>query len=146
MGIFQAFNISASGMTAERFRTDIVAENIANVNTTSTESGGPYRRKIVTFQTKEVTPFSQIYSRSRNAAVGNGVKVHSVKADTETDFTMTYDPAHPDANEDGYVLYPNVNVVTEMTNLIDATRAYEANATAFDASKSMAQTGLSIGQ
>ncbi|MCR5676507.1 MULTISPECIES: flagellar basal body rod protein FlgC [Agathobacter] len=146
MGLFQAFNISATGMTAERFRTDIIAENIANVNTTSTEGGGPYRRKIVTFSEKKVTPFSQFYSHSLNAAIGNGVKVFSVEDDTETDFTMTYDPSNPDANEDGYVLYPNVNVVTEMTNLIDATRAYEANATAFNASKQLAQTGLQVGQ
>lgn len=146
MGLFQSFNISASGMTAERFRTDIIAENIANVNTTSTESGGPYRRKIVTFQAREVTPFSQIYSASKNAAVGNGVKVTSVREDTETDFIKEYDPSNPDADENGYVSYPNVNTVTEMTNLIDSTRAYEANATAFEASKSMAQTGLSIGQ
>ena len=146
MAMFQSFNISASGMTAERFRTDIIAENIANVNTTSTESGGPYRRKIVTFQAREVTPFSQIYSASKNAAVGNGVKVTSVREDTETDFIKEYDPSNPDADADGYVSYPNVNTVTEMTNLIDAQRAYEANATAFEASKSMAQTGLSIGQ
>ena len=144
--MFQSFNISASGMTAERFRTDIIAENIANVNTTSTESGGPYRRKIVTFQARDVTPFSQIYSASKNAAVGNGVKVTSVREDTETDFIKEYDPSNPDADENGYVSYPNVNTVTEMTNLIDSTRAYEANATAFEASKSMAQTGLSIGQ
>ena len=71
MGLFQAFNISASGMTAERFRTDIIAENIANVNTTSTGSSEPYRRKIVTFSEKNVTPFSQIYSTSKNAATGN---------------------------------------------------------------------------
>ena len=146
MAMFQSFNISASGMTAERFRTDIIAENIANVNTTSTESGGPYRRKIVTFQAREVTPFSQIYSASKNAAVGNGVKVTSVREDTETDFIKEYDPSNPDADENGYGSYPNVNTVTEMTNLIDSTRAYEANATAFEASKSMAQTGLSIGQ
>ena len=146
MAMFQSFNISASGMTAERFRTDIIAENIANVNTTSTESGGPYRRKIVTFQAREVTPFSQVYSASKNAAVGNGVKVTSVREDTETDFIKEYDPSNPDADENGYVSYPNVNTVTEMTNLIDSTRAYEANATAFEASKSMAQTGLSIGQ
>ena len=146
MGLFQSFNISASGMTAERFRSDIIAENIANVNTTSTESGGPYRRKIVTFQAREVTPFSQIYSASKNAAVGNGVKVTSVREDTETDFIKEYDPSNPDADENGYVSYPNVNTVTEMTNLIDSTRAYEANATAVEASKSMAQTGLSIGQ
>ena len=146
MGLFQSFNISASGMTAQRFRTDIIAENIANVNTTSTESGGPYRRKIVTFQEKNVTPFSQYLSHSRNRAVGNGVKISKVSEDYETDFIMEYDPSNPDADENGYVSYPNVNTVTEMTNLIDATRAYEANATAFDASKNMALTGLNIGK
>lgn len=146
MGLFQSFNISATGMTAQRFRTDIIAENIANVNTTSTESGGPYRRKIVTFQEKGVTPFSQYLSTSRNRAVGNGVKISKVSEDYETDFIMEYDPSNPDADENGYVSYPNVNTVTEMTNLIDATRAYEANATAFDASKNMALTGLSIGK
>ena len=146
MGLFQSFNISATGMTAQRFRTDIIAENIANVNTTSTESGGPYRRKIVTFQEKNVTPFSQYLSHSRNRAVGNGVKISKVSEDYETDFIMEYDPSNPDADENGYVAYPNVNTVTEMTNLIDATRAYEANATAFDASKNMALTGLNIGK
>lgn len=146
MGLFQAFDISATGMTAQRFRTDIIAENIANVNTTSTESGGPYRRKVVTFQEKDVTPFSQYFSNYRNKAVGNGVKISKVSEDYSTDFIMEYDPANPDADENGYVSYPNVNTVTEMTNLIDATRAYEANATAFDASKNMALTGLSIGK
>ena len=146
MGIFQSFNISASGMTAQRFRTDIIAENIANVNTTSTANGTPYRRKIVTFSEKDVTPFSQYYSESKNMAVGNGVKVSKVTEDYSTEFTMEYDPSNPDADENGYISYPNVNTVTEMTNLIDATRSYEANATAFDASKSMAQTGLQIGQ
>lgn len=146
MGLFQSFNISASGMTAQRFRTDIIAENIANVNTTSTANGTPYRRKIVTFTEKDVTPFSQYYSESKNMAVGNGVKVSKVTEDYSTEFTMEYDPSNPDADENGYVSYPNVNTVTEMTNLIDATRSYEANATAFDASKSMAQAGLQIGQ
>ena len=146
MSIFQSFNISASGMTAQRFRTDIIAENIANINTTSTESGGPYRRKIVTFQEKNVTPFSEYYSHSRNRAVGNGVKITKVTEDYETDFIMEYDPSNPDADENGYVSYPNVNTVTEMTNLIDATRSYEANATAFEASKNMALTALSIGK
>ena len=146
MGLFQSFNISATGMTAQRFRTDIIAENIANVNTTSTESGGPYRRKIVTFQEKNVTPFSEYYSTSKNRAIGNGVKVSKVTEDYTTDFIKEYDPSNPDADADGYVSYPNVNTVTEMTNLIDATRSYEANATAFDASKNMALTGLSIGK
>ena len=146
MGLFQAFNISASGMTAERFRTDIIAENIANVNTTRNENDEPYRRKIVTFREKNVTPFSQFFSTSKNPAIGNGVKVTKVTEDYSTDFIKEYDPANPDADENGYVSYPNVNTVTEMTDLIDATRAYEANATAFEASKSMAQTGLTIGQ
>ena len=160
MGLFQSFDISASGMTAERFRIDTIAENIANVNTTRdtiaenianvnttrTENGEPYRRKIVTFAEKDLTPFSKYYQSSRARAVGNGVKVTSVKEDTETDFTMEYDPSHPDADENGYVRYPNVNTVTEMTNLIDASRAYEANTTAFNASKSMIQAALKIGQ
>lgn len=145
MGLFQGFNISASGMTAERFRIDTIAENIANINTTRTESGEPYRRKIVTFEEKKVTPFSTYYSTSRERLVGNGVKVSSVKSDMETDFIMEYDPSHPDADENGYVRKPNVNTVTEMTNLIDATRAYEANTTAFNASKSMVQAALKIG-
>ena len=146
MGLFQSFNISASGMTAERFRTDIIAENIANVNSTSTPDGGPYRRKIVTFSEREVTPFSQFYSASKNALVGNGVKVTKVTEDYETDFIKEYDPSNPDADENGYVSYQNVNTVTEMTDLIDATRAYEANTTAFQASKAMAEKGLSIGK
>ena len=146
MGIFQSFNISASGMTAQRFRTDIIAQNIANVHSTSTESGGPYRRKIVTFQEKDVTPFSEYFSYSRNRTVGNGVKVTKVTEDYDTDFIMEYDPSNPDADENGYVSYPNVNTVTEMTNLIDATRSYEANATAFEASKNMALTALNIGK
>ena len=146
MGLFQSFNISASGMTAERFRTDIIAENIANVNSTSTPDGGPYRRKIVTFSEREVTPFSQFYSASKNALVGNGVKVTKVTEDYETDFIKEYDPSNPDADENGYVSYPNLNTVTEMTDLIDATRAYEANTTAFQASKAMAEKGLTIGK
>ena len=145
MGLFQAFDISATGMTAERFRVDIIAQNVANINTTRTESGDPYRRKIVTFGEKSLTPFSTYYESARARAVGNGVKVVTVTEDTETDFVMKYDPSHPDADENGYVRYPNVNTVTEMTNLIDATRAYEANTTAFEASKNMVQAALKIG-
>ena len=141
MALFQAFDISASGMTAERFRTDVIAENVANINTTNTGDGTPYRRKIVTFQEKQITPFSDVLSNTRNAFVGNGVTENY-----ESDYIMKYDPSHPDADENGYVSYPNVNIVTEMTNLIDASRAYEANTTAFDATKSMAQAGLQIGK
>ncbi len=145
MALFQGFSISASGMTAERFRMDIIAENVANVNTTRTEDGTPYRRKIVTFAEKGTPSFGDYLSKARVYA-GNGVKVTKVSEDTETDFMMEYDPAHPDADENGYVMRPNVNVVTEMTNLIDASRGYEANVTAFNALKAMAQAGLQVGK
>ena len=92
MALFQSFDISASGMTAQRFRMDTISENVANVNTTSTENGTPYRRKIVTFSEKGVTPFSKVLSDSREGYVGNGVKVSSVTEDYSTDFTMEYDP------------------------------------------------------
>ena len=122
MGLFQSFEISASGMTAERFRTDIIAQNIANVNTTRTEDGTPYRRKIVTFAEKRSTPFSEFMEGQYKKFKGTGVKVTKVKEDTTSDYIMEYDPSHPDADENGYVSYPNVNIVTEMTNLIDASR------------------------
>lgn len=147
MALFQSFDISASGMTAEQFRSDIIAENIANVSTTRTEKGTPYRRQIVTFATKNISPFSDVFNSKKNAIYrGDGVKVYSVKEDMSSDFIMEYDPSHPDADENGYVSYPNVNIVTEMTNLIDASRAYEANTTAFEASKAMTQAGLGIGK
>ncbi|QFJ55474.1 flagellar basal body rod protein FlgC [Pseudobutyrivibrio xylanivorans] len=150
MGLFQPFDIAATGMTAQRFRMDIIAENIANVSTTRTENGGPYRRKIVTFQEKQlnagIPTFKNILKDTQKAYYGNGVKVSKVSEDTETDFIMEYDPSHPDADENGYVRYPNVNTVTEMTNLISASRSYEANVTAFEAIKAMAQSGIQVGQ
>ncbi len=146
MGLFQSFDISASGMTAERFRSDIIAQNIANVTTTRTEDGTPYRRKVVTFAEKRMTPFAEMLDERRRRYKGTGVKVTSVRDDTTSDFIMEYDPAHPDADENGYVSYPNVNIVTEMTNLIDASRAYEANVTAFEASKAIVQAGMQIGR
>lgn len=145
MSAFGAMDISASGMTAQRLRTDVIAENIANVNTTRDENGNAYRRKTVVFEEKPSNSFND-YLSVASSSIGNGVKVSSIVEDTHTAMTLVYDPSHPDANEEGYVEYPNVNTVTEMTNLIDATRSYEANATAFDASKSMAQAGLQIGQ
>lgn len=146
MSVFQSLNISASGLTAQRFRSDVIAENIANVNTTRTANGTPYRRQVVTFTEKDTLPFHHHLARTKYGAIGNGVKVYSLTEDHESDFIMTYDPSHPDADENGYVSYPNVNIVTEMTNLIDTTRSYEANATAFEASKSILTTGLSLGQ
>ncbi|MBQ4530714.1 MAG: flagellar basal body rod protein FlgC [Lachnospiraceae bacterium] len=146
MSIFNSFDISASGMTAQRFRTDIIMQNIANATTTRTEDGTPYRRRIVTFEEKENTPFSNVLARTSADVVGNGVKVTRVSEDYETEMVKSYDPSHPDADEDGYVTYPNVNIITEMTNMIDASRAYEANATAFEASKSIVTKGLSLGK
>lgn len=147
MGMFDAFNINASGLTAQRYRMDIISENVANANTTRTEDGTPYRRKVVTFQEKGTgVSFGNVFNTARNRYSGKGVKVDAVHEDTWTEGNMVYDPSHPDADENGYVMYPNVNVVAEMTNLIDASRSYEANATAFSASKSIALKGLSIGQ
>lgn len=148
MSIFTSFNINASGMTAERYRMDVIAENVANVDTTRTAEGKPYRRKVVTFEEKRATPasFHSYLGRATEQYNGQGVKVSKVTEDNWTQMKQVYDPSHPDADENGYVLYPNVNVVTEMTNLIDASRGYEANATAFNASKAIAMKGLEMGQ
>ncbi len=146
MSLFQSFNISTSGMTAQRFRMDVISENVANATTTRTEDGTPYTRKIVTFREKQVTPFSQVLSNTKEAYLGNGVKVSRVSEDTTNDYIMKYDPSHPDADENGYVSYPNVNIITEMTNMIDASRSYEANITAFETSKAIALKGLELGK
>lgn len=147
MGMFTSFDINASGLTAQRYRMDIISENVANANTTRTKDGTPYVRKVVTFAEKDKqTPFSRVLDESFDNYSGKGVKVSGVYQDTVTPMNMVYDPAHPDADENGYVHYPNVNIITEMTNLIDSTRAYEANATAFTASKSIALKGLELGQ
>lgn len=145
MSIFSSFDVNASGLTAQRYRMDVISENIANANTTRTKDGTPYRRKVVTFEQKEdQTPFSRVLNRNLDNYSGKGVRVSTVQEDTWTEMQKVYDPSHPDADADGYVLYPNVNIVTEMTNMIDANRAYEANATAFNASKSMAIKGLEM--
>lgn len=146
MSLFQSFNINTSGMTAQRFRMDVISQNVANVTTTRTADGTPYRRKVVTFTEKQLTPFSSYLTNARQAYMGNGVKVSKVSEDTSTDFVMKYDPSHPDADENGYVSYPNVNIITEMTNMIDASRSYEANITAFETSKAMALKGLELGK
>lgn len=145
MSMFSAFNINASGLTAQRYRMDVISANVANANTTRTEDGTPYRRKVVTFAEKGgQTPFGRVLGHASAGYSGSGVKVDKVSEDTWTDMKKVYDPSHPDADEDGYVTYPNVNIVAEMTNLIDASRAYEANSTAFSASKSMALKGLEL--
>lgn len=145
MAIFSGMNVNASGMTAQRLRMDVISENIANANTTRTKEGGAYVRKNVVL-TEKVTPthtFGEVLNRTIGG-VSTGVKATAIVNDTDTDMNLVYDPSHPDADENGYVTYPNVNVVTEMTDLIDATRSYEANATAFEASKNIASRGLQL--
>jgi len=145
MSVMNGMNISASGMTAQRLRLDIISQNIANVNTTRDANGNPYKRKMVTFAEKNVTPFGDVLMKTAGTA-GSGVKVTQISEDNEAAMRKVYDPSHPDANEEGYVTYSNVNVVQEMTDLIDATRSYEANVTVFNASKSMALKGLEVGK
>ena len=148
MGMFSAFDINASGMTAQRYRMDIISENVANANTTRTADGSPYRRKVVAFMEKSgQTSFGQALGRAAysHGYTGTGVKVSGVYEDRVTEMNKVYDPSHPDADDDGYVTGPNVNIITEMTNMIDASRAWEANSTAFNASKSIALKGLELG-
>ena len=145
MGLFTSFDTSASGLTAQRYRMDIISQNVANANTTRTADGTPYRRKVVVFEEKGGrTSFDSVLGRVKDNYAGKGVRVSQVTEDQWTEMKKVYDPSHPDADENGYVMYPNVDIVTEMTNLIDASRAYEANATAFSASKSIASKGLNM--
>jgi len=147
MGYFSAFNISSSALTAERLRMDTISQNIANANTTRTEDGTPYRRKTVVFQEREDTSFSQYLSDAsrQKYGTGGGVRVTAIVED-QSPFKEVYDPGHPDADENGIVRMPNVDIVTEMVNMISASRAYEANVTALNASKSMANKALEIGK
>lgn len=145
MAIMGGMNISASGMTAQRLRMDIISQNIANVNTTRDKNGIPYKRKNVVFAERDVTSFGDVLLKT-SGTVGNGVKVTGIIEDNKSPLRKVYDPSHPDSDAEGYVSYPNVNTVQEMTDLISATRSYEANVTAFNASKSMALKGLEVGR
>ena len=146
MSFLSSFDISASGMTAERQRLDIAAENISNAETTRTASGGTYRRKMVVLQEVPATSFRTRFNSllNRTASKG-GVKVTEVIED-QRDLNPVYNPDHPDANEEGYVMMPNVDLVKETIDGMSATRAYEANITAFNAMKLMAQKALDIGK
>lgn len=152
MSLMGSLNVSASGMSAQRTRMDIISQNIANVNTTRDENGDVYRRQTVVFAEKNDSNFESILTSMQTGIsrkidpMGDGVKITGIAEDHVTPMKMVYDPAHPDADEDGYVTMPNVNTVTEMTNLIDATRSFEANVTAFNATKNMALKGLEIGK
>ena len=131
--LFTAFNISASGMSAQRARINATASNIANIQTTRTEEGGPYRRMDPVFTT--VKAGEDVY----------GVKVEEVARD-DAPPNQVYDPGHPDANEQGYVAMPNINLVEEMVNMITAQRAYEANTSVIDTTKKMARSALGIAE
>lgn len=149
MKVFSALETSASGLTAQRLRLDLIASNLANAETTRTENGGPYRRKIAVFvpRTEERLSFRNLlFARLPVAQAPSypmGVKVAGVAEDLSP-LRRVYSPGHPDADSEGYVEYPNVNVVTEMVDMIAATRAYEANVTAMEAAKAMIERALDM--
>jgi len=151
MGLFDGINISASALTANRLRLDVTASNIANANTTRGADGQPYRRRVVTLG--ERTPFQQALAQEMNnvTSPGQGVRVTGIIKDAAP-FKLVYDPNHPDAVKDpndpayGYVRMPNVDISTEMVDMISASRSYEANVTAINASKGLAMKALEIGK
>jgi len=144
MSFLGSMSISASALTATRLRMDVIAENIANIDTTRTEHGGPYRRKFVVFQERaNDRDFSAFFNRARNAQ--GGVRVLGIGRDM-SEFKVDYNPQHPDADENGLVRLPNVEVVQEMTDMMSAFRAYEANITALNAFKDMAMKTMEIGR
>ena len=134
MNAFSSMRISASGMSAERLRMDTITSNMANAETTRTDKGGPYKRKVAVFK--------ESYDAARNP---NGVKAVAIE-DDNSEFRKVYDPTNPDADETGYVTYPNVNVLNEMADMIVSTRAYEANVDTLTANKSMFTKALEIGK
>ncbi len=145
MGFFDAMDTAASGLTAQRFRLDIISQNMANANTTRTEEGGAYKRKSVLFeQIDNRNSFINILDEKKRSGV-NGVRVSAIVTD-DTPGALVYDPGHPDANTEGYVEMPNVNVVDEMVNMISASRSYEANVTSFNTMKAMFTKTLEIGK
>ena len=140
MSLFRSFSISGSALTAEKTRLDVVADNLANMQTTRTPRGGPYRRKTVVF--------AQHLERARRmppAFRGGGVKIQAVLEDPNPP-RLEYDPEHPDADEDGFVAYPNIDIAKEMTDLITATRSYESSVTTINAAKNMYLKALEIGR
>ncbi len=147
MAFLQSMDITASALTAQRLRMDVVSENVANINTTRTADGQPYRRRYVIFQEREGTSFSQQLNNSiaGSAAGGSGVRVTDI-AEDPSPFKLDYNPTHPDADEFGYVRMPNVDLAREMVDMMSATRSYEANITVLNSTKSMAMGALEIGK
>jgi len=152
MGLFSAINIAATGMSAERLRTDVIADNIANASTTRTPEGGPFRRSRVVLRPRVDQPYFRLpfLPKQWDNGVGRGVRVSEVQKDQSSPTRLVYDPTHPDAIQSGpragYVEYSNVNIVTEMVDLIAASRAYEANSAIINGSKSMFLKALEIGR
>jgi flagellar basal-body rod protein FlgC len=150
MSFWNTLRISSSALYAQRLRLDVISNNVANAETTRTTAGGPYQRQDVVFTTQNNLPFiHNLLMANRNLdndpAYLQGVKVSEIITD-ETEGPKVYDPTHPDADEEGYVTYPNVNLVVEMTNMLSATRSYEANLSVVDAARTMAQRALEIGK
>lgn len=137
MDTFAIFKVSASALDAQRGRMNTIASNLANIHSTQTEAGGPYRRKDVVFSTIPIG--------SDPSTVMEGVKLVQV-VDSEEPFKRIYDPGHPNADKNGFVSLPNINIMEEMVNMMMATRAYEANVTTFNMSKSMFLKALEIGR
>lgn len=145
MDIMTAMDIGASGLTAQRAQLNVISMNMANIRTTKTAAGGPYQRKSVSFESSPVySPFDQAMQNQLNRDL-EGVKVLGVTADNRP-FKQTYEPDHPDANDQGYVFYPDINVVEEMANMMQAMRGYEANVQTVQAAKNMFQKALTIAQ
>jgi len=144
-GLFRGIDASASGMSAEKLRMDIISLNIANANTTRTPEGGPYKRKFPIFAPRRQEPLFNIPFVKMPISIepGSGVRVLRIEED-KTPPKLKYEPGHPDADQNGYVAYPNINLATEMIDLITASRAYEANVTAARSAKQMMMKALEI--
>ena len=150
MAFLSSLNIPGSALTAQRMRTDIILQNIANATTTKTENGDPYRRKQVVFSERLLSFDKRLDDAQRALAKGRGEALGGVKVakitESEKPFVPVYDPTHPHANEDGYVMMPNVNNTEEQIDLLAASRSYEANITALGVVKAMALKALEIGR
>lgn len=145
MNFMDALRISSSGLTAQRVRMTVISSNLANMNTTRTPEGGPYKRKDVVFATEQVkSSFSDVMQETLGAKQ-SGVKVAGIINDAKEPL-LKYNPGHPDADEKGYVAIPNINMMEEMVNLLSATRGYEANIAAIKSAKDMTLKALEIGR
>ena len=146
MAFLGSLDISSSALTAQRLRMDVVSQNVANMDTTRTAEGEVYTRRYVIFQERGATSFSDYYNEAIAGTLGSGVRVIDVREDTYQPYKLDYNPTHPDADENGYVTLPNVDLVTELVDMMSATRSYEANVTVLNGTKNMAMKALEIGR